>query len=179
MFFESFLKVFFWGGGKNQMPTFILIADIYEHASKEKIPSVEKKKSKKSKKISQPVHSFQKKRKKRRNTKRAKKKIPSPSSASSTSGSQEKTDRITPTSHFLNNVLPERSPHQILKDTQPRDEQNKGSTPPGSCLPPLIKTIKKKFKKNLKQNSFNAAGYLKKIIENILREALEKKADSM
>lgn len=174
----------------------ISIADIYQHAPKEKIPSDEKKKSKKNKKIAQPLQPLEKKRQKKRSKKRSEKKNSSTQATSSSTGQQKKIDRITPTSNFLNSVLPERS-QLVLKNIQEegegqqqqqqppplhrrqqRERQNNISTSPVSCLPPLIKTIKKKFKKNVKQHSFNAAVYLKKIIENILREALEKKAVS-
>lgn len=50
---------------------------------------------------------------------------------------------------------------------------------PVSCLPPLIKTIKKNVKTHVKQNVkkkfSHASDYLKRIVEIFLKEALEKK----
>lgn len=120
------------------------IADLVnEHASKEK-KHIPEKKPKKNKKITSSLQPLQKKGK-TKPTKRVKKKITAASSSSVPSPTgQEKTDRDTPTAHLLKGVLPERP--QSRRDEQ-LDELDQKKRPPVSCLPPLIKTIKKSIKK--------------------------------
>lgn len=178
---------------------FFTFADLFDDAPKEKSSSTftGKKNKKKNQKNSKKT-SFKIQKVKKKSIETFKKTIPPPPSSSP---APEKTTRGTPSTHILNSVLPvrsvdvihgvdltEREQDQDQDQDQDRDQEirrvqtqtlKNQKSKPVSCLPPLIKSIKKNVKRKVKQNSFQAAEYLKRIMESILRDALEKKANSL